>query len=98
MKEENFNGEREAFVTFIRMIHSGKLKAGSIKPIYDAFTPGAPANKSLHLTARQLGSQEDLFHHVEGFMRAAGEILCCESSVLCFVQSGSKGLPVFNTP
>jgi len=38
MKEENFNGEREAFRNFfIRMIHSGKLKAGSIKPIYDAF-------------------------------------------------------------
>jgi len=38
MKEENFNGEREAFRDFfIRMIHSGKLQAGSIKPIYDAF-------------------------------------------------------------
>lgn len=38
MKEENFNGERETFRDFlIRMIRSGKLKAGSIEPIYDAF-------------------------------------------------------------
>lgn len=38
MKEENFNGESESFRDFlIRMIGSGKLKAGSIKAIYDAF-------------------------------------------------------------
>jgi len=38
MKEEDFNGERESFRDFlIRMIRSGKLKAGSIKPINDAF-------------------------------------------------------------
>jgi hypothetical protein len=38
MKEEKFDGERETFRNFlIRMIRSGKLKAGNIKPIYDAF-------------------------------------------------------------
>lgn len=38
MKEEGFNGERESFRDFlIRMIRAGKLKAGNIKPIYDAF-------------------------------------------------------------
>jgi hypothetical protein len=38
MKEESFTGEHETFRDFlIRIIRSGKLKAGSIKPIYDAF-------------------------------------------------------------
>ncbi|HLA96210.1 MAG TPA: hypothetical protein VK612_10850 [Pyrinomonadaceae bacterium] len=38
MKEENFDGKRENFRAFlIRMIGSGKLSAGRIKPIYDAF-------------------------------------------------------------
>lgn len=38
MKEEKFDGERETFRDFlIRMIHTGKLKAGSIQPIYDTF-------------------------------------------------------------
>jgi len=38
MKDEDFNGERESFRDFLtRMIRSGKLKAGNIKPIYDAF-------------------------------------------------------------
>lgn len=38
MKDENFNGEHETFRDFlIRMIRSGKLAAGRIKPIYDAF-------------------------------------------------------------
>jgi hypothetical protein len=38
MKEENYNGESETFRQFlIRMIRSGKLAAGRIKPIYDAF-------------------------------------------------------------
>ena len=38
MKEEKFDGERETFRDFlIRMIHTGKLKAGSIQAIYDTF-------------------------------------------------------------
>jgi hypothetical protein len=38
MKEENFNGEQETFRNFLlRMIRSGKLSAGRIKSIYDAF-------------------------------------------------------------
>ncbi len=38
MKEEKFDGESETFRNFlIRMIRAGKLKAGNIKPIYDAF-------------------------------------------------------------
>ena len=38
MKEEHFTGERESFRDFlIRMIRSGRLKAGRIKPINDAF-------------------------------------------------------------
>jgi hypothetical protein len=38
MKDEKFQEGREAFRGFlIRMIHSGKLAAGRIKPIYDAF-------------------------------------------------------------
>jgi len=38
MKEEKFEEGREAFREFlIRMIHSGKLAAGRIKPLYDAF-------------------------------------------------------------
>jgi hypothetical protein len=40
MKEEKFNGEHETFRDFlIRMIRSGKLAAGRIEPIYDAFYP-----------------------------------------------------------
>ena len=38
IREEKFDGERETFREFlIRMIHSGKLAAGRIKPLYDAF-------------------------------------------------------------
>ncbi len=38
MKDENFVGGGETFRDFvIRMIRSGKLAAGRIKPIYDAF-------------------------------------------------------------
>jgi len=38
MKEEKFEEGREAFRGFlVRMIHSGKLAAGRIKPIYDGF-------------------------------------------------------------
>lgn len=38
MKEENFDGTRESFRDFLlRMIRSGKLKAGNIKQINDAF-------------------------------------------------------------
>src|SRR5713226_3636956 len=38
MKEQKFDGERETFRDFlIRMIHTGKLKAGSIQAIYDTF-------------------------------------------------------------
>ncbi len=38
MKGEGFNGEHETFRNFLmRMIHSGKLAAGRVKPIYDAF-------------------------------------------------------------
>jgi hypothetical protein len=38
MKEEKFNGEHESFRDFlVKMIRSGKLKAGNIKPAYDAF-------------------------------------------------------------
>ena len=38
MKEESFDGTRESFRDFlIRVIRSGKLTPGRIKPIYDAF-------------------------------------------------------------
>ena len=48
MKEEDFNGERESFRDFLfRMIRSGKLKAGSIKPINDAFYSQRAAQQSL---------------------------------------------------
>jgi hypothetical protein len=57
MKEENFNGERESFRDFlIRMIHSGKLKAGSIKPINDAFYSQRAAQQIIGREAKQLSS------------------------------------------
>jgi hypothetical protein len=38
MKSENFDGTREKFREFLlRMIGSGKLSAGRIKPLYEAF-------------------------------------------------------------
>ena len=38
MKQEQFNRRAETFRDFlIRMINSGKLSAGRIKPLYDAF-------------------------------------------------------------
>jgi hypothetical protein len=38
MKSENFDGEREKFREFLlRMIKSGKLSSGRIKPLYDDF-------------------------------------------------------------
>jgi hypothetical protein len=47
MREEKFDGRRETFREFlIRMIHSGKLASGRIKPIYDAFY-SQPADRHL---------------------------------------------------
>lgn len=47
MKGEKFEGGRETFREFlIRMIRSGKLAAGKIKPIYDAFY-SQPAHQHL---------------------------------------------------
>lgn len=41
MKGENFDGKRENFREFLlRMVSSGKLAAGTIKPIHDAFYDG----------------------------------------------------------
>jgi hypothetical protein len=43
MKDESFDGKREIFRAFLlRMIGSGKLSAGRIKPIYDAFYSKLP--------------------------------------------------------
>jgi hypothetical protein len=40
MKEESFNGGKETFRDFLlRMIRSGKLRAGTIKSFYDVFYP-----------------------------------------------------------
>jgi len=38
MREENYNQKGELFRDFlVRMIRTGKLSPGKIKPIYDAF-------------------------------------------------------------
>lgn len=45
--------EVETFRDFlIRVIRSGKLAAGRVKPIYDAFYSPAPFNKSFEPTAK----------------------------------------------